>query len=145
MKISKVIFEGTPVEFKEIDYVFIENPSGAASPQREDNNKVIDPKDAYRAMLRRIPIPNGQRDVYQVLANGEVEYGEYLRILGKTWNQVAGVHGALGRRINNTPEILQAGLPGNMKAISNWRKDGDKDYISLKPDFLEVLKEEGVI
>ncbi len=148
MKISKVTFEGTPDEFKAIDYVFTDNPSGAASPQGVEVNTIIGPigpKDAYRAMLKRIPVPNGQRDAYKALANGELEYGNYLRIMKRTWNQIAGLHGALGRRINNTKEIHQAGLPGEMKAIVTWRKDGDKEFLSLKPDFLEVLREEGIV
>ena len=54
------------------------------------------------------------------------------------------VFGALGGRIGGTHEILEAGLPGNIDAVFDWNKSG-KNTISLKPEFLEVLKEEGEI
>ena len=84
MKITKVTFEGTPDEFKTIDYVFTDNQSGAADSQSEETNKIIGIKDAYRAMLKRIPTYNGQREMYKTLANGELEFGEYLRIMERT-------------------------------------------------------------
>jgi hypothetical protein len=145
MKITKVTFEGTPEEFKGIDYVFTESPSEPVNPKENKADKKLDPKDAYKAMLKRIEISKGQLDVYKALANGELEYKDYLAAMGKTSAEIAGVHGALGRRINNTKEIHQAGLPGHTSAIMTWRQEGKKGYFSLKPDFLEVLKEEGLI
>ena len=151
MKVT--VFEGTPEEYKSIAQ-FLGDEKVGISPMNDDVSVQVGdtkttPKDAYRAMLNRIPISEGQMGVYMLLAEGELEYGEYLSRLGKTSAQIAGVHGALGRRINHTPEIEQAGLPGNMKAVMNWRKksEGTKIiyYLSLCPDFIEVLKEEGII
>jgi hypothetical protein len=100
-------------------------------------------------MLTRISIPPGQIAVYKALAKGRMEYNEFLNIVEKTYDQIAGVFGALGRRINNTPEIHQAGLPGNCDAIRRWdreTKDGKVVYyISLTLDALDALKKEGII
>jgi hypothetical protein len=145
MKIEKIKFEGTPEEFKAIDYVFTDNSSHAAGAEYGEKDISIDPKDAYRAMLRRRRISNGQREVYETLADGELDFEEYLNKMGRTSSQIAGVHGALGRRINNTEEIHKAGLPGNLEAIIKWRKEGERDFLSLNPDFLEVLEDEGII
>ena len=137
MKIT--VFEGTPEEYKAIADVLGKNTNGIS----EDKKASSTPKDGYRAMLRRAPIHDGQRDMYKVLANGELSWPEYIKLMKRTQEQIRGVHGALGRRINETPEIHQAGLPGNMNAVVIW--DTAKNTIALKQDFLEVLKEEGLI
>lgn len=136
MKIT--VFEGTPEEYKAIADVLGKNTNGAS-----ENNKVSTQKDAYRALLRRAPIHNGQREMYKVLSKGELSWPEYTKVMKRTQEQIRGVHGALGRRINETPEIHQADLPGNINAVVIW--DTAKNTIALRPEFLEVLNEEGLI
>ena len=114
MKIT--VFEGTPEEYKEIANVLGKNTNITS-----ENEKIsISTKDAYRAVLKRAPIHDGQRDMYKVLANGELHWGEYNDLMKRTPAQIRGVHGALGKRINQTPEIHKAGLPGNTSAVMNW-------------------------
>jgi len=137
MKIT--VFEGTPEEYKEIANVLGNNT------EMSENKKVsITRKEAYRALLNRATIYDGQREMYKVLAKGELLFPEYIKLMKRTPEQIRGVHGALGRRINETAEIHQAGLPGNLDAVVDWNKGG-KNTIALKPEFLEVLKEEGLI
>jgi hypothetical protein len=138
MKIT--VFEGTPEEYKSIANVLGKNTNDLS-----ENAKVtISRKDAYRALLKRAAIYDGQRDMYKVLAKGELQFSEYSKLMKRTPEQLRGVHGALGRRINTTPEIHQAGLPGSLDGVIDWNKGG-KNTIGLKPEFLEVLKEEGLI
>ena len=59
--------------------------------------------------------------------------------------EFAGVMGAMGRRINQTEEIHQAGLPANVYAVINYRKTNDETYFSLTKDAEDVLREEGII
>ena len=150
MKIIK--FEGTVEEFRAVNGLFddsdtIENSSSRVTMDQmnKEANSLSAQKNALKAMLNRIPIPDGQLDIYRSLSNGELEYSEYLKRMDRVAGEVAGVHGALGRRINHTKEIIESGLPGNMNAVIIWRKSGGKDYVSLKPEFIEVLREEGII
>jgi hypothetical protein len=149
MKVIK--FEGTPEEFQVVAHLFSDAPpSGRTSPTETDGDREgearLDPKEAIRAMLRRRPISKGQRTVYKALADGELSYPKFLEKTGKTAAENAGVLGALGRRINMTKEIHQAGLPGNVEAVLCYRTQDDGNvFLSLTPDAEEVLQEEGII
>lgn len=150
MKITK--FEGTVEEFKAVSRLFEDNVDSGniGAPEQASNNdeeeaRSLARKAAYKTMLNRRPIPEGQLDVYKALAEGELEYQEYLIRMKRSNHEVAGVHGALGKRINRTAEIVEAGLPGNMEAVVTWRNEGGKSYLSLKPEFVEVLFEERVV
>ena len=58
---------------------------------------------------------------------------------------MAGVLGALGRRINNNPEIKKAGVEANIYAVLIYERDGEDLYISLHDYVVEVLKDFGII
>lgn len=137
-------FEGTPDEFSTIEHLF-RNPSipnhDDSSDVTKDSPSSIEPKEAIRCMLTRRPVSKGQQAVFTALAEGKLEYEELLRRTGISSGSMAGVMGALGRRISNTSEIRQAGLKGNTTAIMEY----DKGYLSLTKDALEVLREEGLI
>ena len=133
MKIT--IFEGTPEEYKEVASHLGKNSDG---PSESEKNQVS-VKDAFRAMLTRAKIHNGQLDMYRILAEGDLLWNEYCKRMNRSESQIRGVHGALGRRINGTPEIHAAGLPGNCSAIWTW--NSSTGITGLKPDFVEVLKE----
>ncbi len=142
------MFEGTDEEFKSISHLF----SGSSifikeKSLHEDMDKVvkIEPVAAIRKMLTRRPIPNGQLSVYKALSKDKVEYNEFLKGVRKTTGQIAGVFGALGRRINKTEEIHKAGLLGNTRDVLKWDYENGKYYLSLTPNALEALKAEGII
>ncbi len=138
MKIT--IFEGTPEEFKSV--VNVLGNTTISSLKEEDAQ--IDIKKAYKAMLHRAQIHEGQKDLYRILAKGEISKPELYGLMDRSDEQMRGVLGALGRRISGTPEIMEAGLPGDINAIMVWNKTSN-NTISLKPEFLEVLIEEKII
>ena len=143
-----VMLEGTPDEIKEVAHLFVDTAtagSGQAGAAGDPWDAGMDPVKAIRRMLKRIKISEGQMAVYEALANGRLKYSEYLARTGRTVEQIRGVHGALGRRINSTPEIHQAGLPGNSKAVLVWDGEGEDWYLSLTPHALEALIIEGVV
>jgi hypothetical protein len=139
MKIQIINFEGTTEEYNRVA------PSLGKTTNETSENKRLSttPKDAYRALLTRARVHAGQREMYKVLSKGEVPWSEYNKLMKRTEKQIRGVHGAFGRRINQTPEIHQANLPGNLTAVVVWNTT--KKTIALKPEFLEVLEEEGLI
>lgn len=150
MKIIK--FEGTAEEYKAVIGLFDDNDNNvnttitSSSGQSNENASSKQArKNAYKAMLYRRAIPDAQLDIYNALSDGELEYSEYLERMNRVAGEVAGVHGALGRRINHTKEIADSGLPGNTNAVLTWRNSGGKEYLSLKPEFIEVLREEKII
>ncbi len=150
MKITK--FEGTVEEFRAVSRLFEDNivNGNVETPEptptiNEEEARTLARKAAYKTMLNRRLIPKGQLDVYKALSEGELEYQEYLRRMKRSNHEVAGVHGALGKRINHTAAIIEAGLPGNMDAVATWRNEGGKSFLSLKPEFIEVLFEAGIV
>lgn len=142
MKVMK--FEGTPEEFRAVAYLFGDSATQEQLPE-EEAVPTVATVDAIRAMLTRRPISNGQRAVYAALADGRIEYDELLARTDRPGEVMAGVLGALGRRINNTPEIRQAGLPGNVSAIMVFETVSGTRYVELTPEALEALEEEEVI
>ena len=147
MKIIRSIveFEGTPEEFQTVAHIFGPVDSETMADEDEEEVPMISPTEAIRVMLNRIPISNGQMRVYKILAEGRLEHDEFLRRAERSSQEMAGVMGALGRRINGTKEIHAAGLPGNTLALFEWPKEGGKNYIELKPYALEALQVEGLI
>ena len=147
MKVIK--FEGTSDEFKAASYLFDDSLPPEADDslgvQPIDTPPSIEPQAAIRRMLTRIPVSGGQLAVYRALSAGRLEYYELLKRTERSAGTMAGVMGALGRRINNTKEIHQAGLPGNTGAVLKWEQEGDKAYYGLTPDATEALKAEGII
>lgn len=106
-----IMLEGTPEEIKKVAHLFVETPlegTSNGSAAQAVIEPTIEPVEAIRRMLTRRPISNGQMAVYKALAGGRLEWYEYLNQADRTSAQIAGIHGALGRRINNTPEIHQA-------------------------------------
>ena len=150
MKITQ--FEGTPEEFKAVaSHIFGESTASekevlvSERVEETPTAESIEPKEAIREMLTRIPIPPGQQALYEALSGGQISYGELLERTGRTGQQMAGLLGALGRRINGTPEIKQAGLPGNVKAVLNYERIGGKRHMDLTIHAKEALEAEGVI
>ena len=141
-------FKGSPEEFKSVAYIFNDITSPDAATPKETNpvvEEAIDPKEAIRAMLNRRQVSQEQKAVYRALADGKISYEDFRKRTGKTPEELAGVLGALGRRINQTKEIHKAGLVGNVKAIIKYSIAASELYMELTPDALEVLKENGVI
>jgi hypothetical protein len=143
MKVTR--FEGTPEEFRAVADVLFPNTAWTEEGKQSDAKPVVQPKEAIRSMLMRRPISDGQMAVYKALSAGRLEYPDFLLQTGRTAQEMAGVLGALGKRINMTEQIHQAGLPGNTSAVLTWEVESGKEFICLKALALEVLKAEGLV
>lgn len=140
MKVIK--FEGTAEEFEAVASLFGDSTDETPPPV---GIPTVEPQDAIRAVLTRIPISEGQLAVYKALADGRLEYEVFLEETERNNSEMAGVLGALGRRISNTKEIAAAGLPQNCMAMFEWETEDEIDYIELQHYALEALQEEGII
>lgn len=142
MKFRIVEFEGTRDEFD-----VVKPHLGESTPGEEEvsEGESIEPVEAVRQMLTRRPISNGQRALYEALSEGRLAYEEVLERTGRTGQQMAGLLGALGSRINSTEAIHQASLPGNVEAVLKYERIDGKRHLSLTPHAKEALEAEGVI
>lgn len=142
MKLRVVEFEGTPEEFAVVRPHLSESVTGE---EEVPDSEAIEPVEAIRQMLTRRPIAHGQRVLYEALSEGRLAYDELLERTGRAGQQMAGLLGALGNRINNTPEIHRAGLPGNVEAVLKYERIDGKRHLSLTPHAREALEAEEVI
>lgn len=150
MKVT--FFEGTPDEFKAVaPYLGGQQPGGVVIEPVEGEEPVGDEqaretrKNAIRKALNRAALTEHALKYFQVLHEGEIQYEEMVEKMGIGNREMAGVLGGLGRRMANTPEIKQAGLPGSINAMVKYRLEKGVYYLSLTKEASEVLEEEGYI
>lgn len=99
-----------------------------------------------KRMLKRIPIPDGQIELYRFLYQaGETGMTnvELAKRMGRSRLQLAGVLGALGNRINGTEGLRNKGgllVVFDVKQLSN----GDW-YYKMKPVLRKILEVERLI
>ena len=102
--------------------------------------------DDVRRMLTRGRISDGQRALYKALweaGHEGVSASRLVEVMGRSRSELAGVLGALGRRVNNT-EGLEG--KGGIEAVLEVSKleDGDWHYRML-PVLRQALEIEGVV
>jgi len=101
--------------------------------------------DAVRLLLTRIRVPKGQIALYKALYDaGEngLTNTELVKIMGKTRQSLAGVLGALGNRINNTPGFESE---GNINAVFEIiTASYDDNLYTMRPILKEALEIEDI-
>lgn len=96
----------------------------------------------FEQVLTRLSVPSNQQLLYKALydagENGLV-YGDLLQKLDRSTGELAGILGALGRRINNTPGYGKSAKPGT-GMIMSWERlpNGEWGY-KMRPEFRAVL------
>lgn len=106
MEISKLTFVGTVEEFAAIAHLF---GGTARSAPPADEPELI------RRVLERKQVPPGQRALLRALyraGDAGLDAPELARAMDRSEPELAGVLGALGRRINGTPGANTAEPPG---------------------------------
>ncbi len=148
-----IIFEGTSEEFKAVaPYIEGREPAsqislsieGEGQADNEQQSKEMC-KNAIRTALNRLALTDNTKKLFTILAEGEIKYDFLVERMGVGKRGMNGIAGSLGRRIAGTPEILKAGIPGNILAMIDYRLEQGIYYLSLTPNAYEVLKEEGYI
>ena len=108
----------------------------------------------YHRLLTRIPVPRGQQQLYKALYDAGdkgLTHDELVEIMGRRDRRdLAGVLGALGRRVNGTPGYGQRQKPAGYMILSwdrmedgQWRirlLSGMRDALErLNPDWLHEM------
>lgn len=110
--------------------------------QGEETTNIED----IKRMLTRLPIPNGQLQLYKALhtaGNTGLTNIELGRIMELTRLQIAGVLGALGNRINGTEGLQNKGGVSIVFEISRLN-NGDWHY-KLRPIMRRILEQERIV
>lgn len=145
MQISKLTFVGTVEEFAAVSHLFEEGqrPVSRGSAARDAAEQpAASESELIRRVLARMPVPPGQQALYRALYRaGDAGLGasELAAAIRRTEPELAGVLGALGRRINRTPGINRDNPPGVGLIFGVVQKDGQWHY-TMKDELREVLK-----
>jgi hypothetical protein len=130
MQISKLTFVGTVEEFAAVAHLFEEAPRRMG---RAHNSSQVTPEELMVQVLTRMPVPPAQRALYRALYDaGEAGLGatDLAAAIQRTEPELAGVLGALGRRINRTPgaDADPNNPPGVGLMFNIVQKDGQWHY-----------------
>lgn len=101
--------------------------------------------EAVRRMLTRIPISRGQMALYEALYNtaeNGLSKSQLAKAMDRTEDQVTGVLGALGVRINKTEGLDDN--QGTSHILHIWGVGGEWHY-KMKPVMRKALELEGVL
>jgi hypothetical protein len=145
MQVSRLTFVGTVEEFAAVSYLFEEEHRIATRGPRPRNvaeQPPVSEQELIRRVLARMPVPPGQQALYRALYRaGDAGLGasELAAAIRRTEPELAGVLGALGRRINRTPGINRDNPPGVGLIFGVVQKDGQWHY-TMKDELREVLK-----
>lgn len=98
----------------------------------------------YHRLLTRIPVARGQRQLYKVLydtGDAGLTHNELVIKMGRRDRQeLAGVLGALGRRVNGTPGYGQREKPSGYMVLS-WEQLNDGQWrLRLLPEMRAALE-----
>ena len=146
MQISKLTFVGTVDEFAAVAHLFEEAPRIGGRPSRQRRDAQQPPAsvpELIREVLTRMPVPPAQQALYRALHRaGEAGLGasELAAAIRRTEPELAGVLGALGRRINRTSGVDPENSPGVELMFEIKQEDGQWHY-RMRDALREVLEE----
>jgi hypothetical protein len=148
MELSKLNFVGTAEEFATVAHLFAQSRTDLVTPAERAVSTTSSADDTtseiIRRVLRRRQIPDGQRALYKALyAAGDrnVSQTELAAAMGRTEQELSGVLGALGNRVNGTEGSEEQGV--ELLLYRNMM-DGEMHY-RLRPEVFEVLRRESLV
>ncbi len=147
MQITKLTFAGTVEEFATVAHLFEDAPRGEAHVARlrgRARQAERTAPEVIRAVLGRMPVPPAQRALYRALFQaGEtgLNASDLAVAIKRTEQELAGVLGALGRRINRTPGVNPENPPGVDLMFEMKQQDGQWHY-RMRDVLREVLEAE---
>jgi hypothetical protein len=151
MEISRLTFKGTREEFAAVARLFSgqdlevkpanEHRNGGASVEENFSAR----EELVRRVIKRKKIKKGQIGLYKAFANSEDEWLSKPQIAATmeiSRQKLAGVLGALGRRINETDGV--SNRPG-IDLFFEYRQDSEGHTLyRLRPEVRSILKQEGL-
>lgn len=108
------------------------------------SEKVAPGPEDFEQLLTRRRVPYGQRQLYRALYNAGdagLSHEELVSVMGRRDLQdLAGVLGALGTRVNYTPGYGQTYKPG-IDMVIERRRTMDGEKLAMKPEFRAILEQ----
>jgi len=114
-----------------------------AEPGAQTESDTPAPED-YHRLLTRIPVPRGQQQLYKALydvGDQGLTHAELIVTMGRRdMRALAGVLGALGKRVNGTPGYGKAHKPAT-NMVLDWKQlDNGQWQMRLKPEMRKALE-----
>ncbi len=142
MKVEKLSFTGSPEEFQRVAYMFAAGPDEAAEASGGNTGDAA--VTFVRHLLTRRRIPHGQLALFRALyAAGDegLAKAKLAAAMNRSEDELHGVMGALGRRINRTAGVEQVSRQGGTGTLLEVRTvDGESRYV-MRPAARQVLEE----
>ncbi len=141
MKIERLSFMGSTEEFQRVAYLFAARPEDGEGTSAKTGDGAV----AFaRHLLTRRRIPHGQLALFRALYAAGDEGLPKARLaaeMNRTEDELYGVMGALGRRINRTAGVEQVSAQGGTSTLLETRvTDGEQRYV-MRPSLRQVLEE----
>jgi hypothetical protein len=123
----------------------VDKPEEIVEAKDEESSLGEPTHDDYMRIFTRRPVPRGQKQLFKALYDAHetgLTNDELVRVMGRRDRQdLAGVLGALGRRINGTPGYsYKTGLGTRMLLTANAAPGNQWRYF-LKPETRQILEE----
>ncbi len=142
MKVERLSFTGTAEEFQHVAHLF------AAQAEEGHELSAGESGDVAVAFVRRLltrrRVPHGQLALFRALyAAGDegLSKAKLASAMNRSEDELHGVMGALGRRINRTAGIEQVHPQGGTSTLLELRPvDGEDRYV-MRPALRQVLEE----
>lgn len=161
VQVIRYTFKGSTEEYQTVRSLFEQEvPSTSIVDQEPAATVEITPevqqkevrltKDEIRQVLTRRPkleTDHNHRKLFKILDEDKGEWVHASTLVSKLGfgdekAKLAGVLGALGRRINQTPNISQAAPPQTaLELFIDVRRSGKEWYYRMRPELREVLAE----
>ena len=113
-------------------------------PDRFNNAANRPTEEDYLRLLTRIPVPRGQKQLYKALydaGDNGLTHDELVEVMNRRDRRdIAGVLGALGRRVNGTPGYGEENQPASNMVIE-WEELEDGQWrLRLRPEMRTALE-----
>jgi len=159
MELSKLTFVGTADEFTSVAHLFAGPPLGdeigdvdnGGIPTHDPQSHMTIPRDeneqVFLRVLQRLTVPAGQIALYKALyqaGDKGLPAARLAATMGRTEQELSGVLGALGRRINRTEGINITNPPG-ITLFFDISRIEDEWHYRMVPLLRTVLEQEGAL
>ncbi len=161
VQVVRYIFKGSTEEYQTVRSLFQQEvPMTRLADQAQDPMEAITPdvqpkevrltKDEIRQVLTRRPkleADHNHRRLFKILDEAKGAWVSTSTLVSKLGfgddkAKLAGVLGALGRRINQTPKIPQATPPqAALELLIEFKRIGKEWHYRMRPELREVLTE----
>lgn len=142
MKVIEVTFEGTTEEYQG----FLRLRGQGREEDASVASRLAPDVEFVRKIIHRMAVPNGQSQLFRALYEGGeqgLSRSELALRMGRTEEQLSGILGGFGRRIQHTVGVQSLGRAGRsgVEHVLDVFKIGGQYYYRMLPELRLVIGE----